>query len=127
MRDKKTGKELYTLEGDGLAKQTLLVSDDGAFVVAMDDFSERMAVNELGILAFYKVGKLQKSYTIRDLFLDMRKLHFSVSHFLPFGRYAKRTLPPDFKLSLETSEAVRYVFDVRTGEVLSKAKKESTK
>lgn len=126
LAEKKTGKVLYTIEGDAFSTQTLLVSDDGLFVVAVDDFSERIPVKELSVLAFYNMGKLRKFYTISDLLQNLGNVHFSISHFLLFRLFPRPTLLPDFKLAIETNEWVRYVFDVRTGDVLSKVKREST-
>jgi len=69
-------------------------------------------------LAFYKEGKLLKSYTIDNLIKNPKEMPTSVSHFqwrdkISFGEIEK-------KLVVNTTDGQRYVFDVTSGEVVER-------
>ena len=117
--DKSSGKARYQLLGDYLSSMTIFVSDDGRNVVAIDDFSEREATEDLDVLLFYDEGKLIKKYTLGELLNDTENIERSVSHFRWFFFPNKLRIEAS-KLTLKTFELFNYTFDIKTGEILKK-------
>lgn len=108
------------------AKQDIYLSSDGKHLVRMGFWTGRRddeglekgepAVKQLAV-AFYNEGKLLKAYTIEDLIEKSNKIPPSVSYF----RWKKEVSFDDAtsQLSILTVEGKRYVFDVRSGEILT--------
>lgn len=114
-----TGKTLYKVSAS-LGPRTTLVSDDGAYVAAVNDFAELSPSPDVEVLAFYANGRLTKRYTLADLVPDQTLVSRSVSHFTWFFYNGRLALSPDLELDLVTYDLTRFEFDVRSGEVVSR-------
>lgn len=118
--EKKTRKELYCIEDAGLSTKTVYLSDDGSIVVAVDDFSERIPVKDLNVLTFYERGQTLKTYKLGDLIENFESLQISVSHFRWCSGLPKQLPQADSPLSITTTESLKHLFNLRTGELVSK-------
>jgi hypothetical protein len=116
--EKSSGKAVYELEGDDLSSMTVLVSDDGDNVVAIDDYSEREATPKLDVLLFYDKGKLISKYSLGEI-NGAAALEHSVSHF-SWIWFDKDLSIKDSKINLKTFRLINYTFDVKTGNILKK-------
>lgn len=121
--EKSTGKELYKLVGN-LWSMTVLISDDGKYVVAIDDYSEEEPEVNPDVLIFYKNGNRIKAYKLNEVFDDISFISQSVSHFRWLFRDQKDFSIDDSKLKLTTFEMNNLVFDVETGNLQKKQKDE---
>src|SRR5687768_3873887 len=68
LRETESGKEIYRLMGNYLESMTVLVSDDGKSVAAIDDYSMQDYENNPEILIFYKSGKKIKTYKLDEIY-----------------------------------------------------------
>lgn len=118
LRDKVTKDVRYHITAQ-LSSMTVLVSDDGITLVAVDDYSEREPSTDLEVLLFYREGKLVKKYLLGELLDDVSNISSSVSHFQwLFGREPLSI--SDSRLNLTTFELVHYAFNTEKGHVLKK-------
>ena len=94
------------------------------------------STNELAV-AFYRSGKLVKSYSTHDLVPDPKDVRLSVSHYQWYTQiHGLEELEPDdpfgpletpkhkLTFSLTTTANERIIFDVQTGEIVSRSKKD---
>lgn len=116
--EKATGKVLYRVTGE-FSSRTVLLSDDGVNLVAIDDYSSRSAGDDLDVLTFYRDGTKIKNYSLGELLSDVSNVQSSVSHFQWFFRPEALSIV-DSRLTLRTFELVNYEFDARTGELLKR-------
>jgi hypothetical protein len=116
--EKDTKKILYEIDGQ-FQSFTVLVSDDGKNVVAIDDYSERKPEDNPEILQFFLDGKKVKSYKFSELLENTNIITHSVSHFY-FLLNANKLALSGTKLNLTTFELFNYEFDINTGEMLKK-------
>lgn len=72
-------------------------------------------LNQLAV-AFYKEGQLMKQYQIGDLIVRPEILQRSVSHFTWTKRVSFDKLSN--QLSITTADAIEYIFDLCTGEIV---------
>lgn len=104
----------YILRADLRAK-TALVSDDGFYIIAIDDFSEHQPTPDLPVLHFYSSGTLLAKYRLESLLTDVENIRYTSSHFRWFF---SRSLKFDREeLSLTTTECVPLVFSTKSGEM----------
>jgi len=117
--EKATQKVKYQLTGPYLFQMSLVVSDDGNSVVAIDDFSEQEAVKNLDILFFYNKGKLIKKYTLEEI-NGMDAISYSASHFSWLLPSNLDLIIKDSEIEFTTYRLFHYKFDVNTGKILRK-------
>lgn len=122
--EKETKKELYQLEANNLFSMTVLVSDDGKSIVAIDDWSEQEAKENPEVLLFFCNGKKTQAYKINELVSDIKFVMYSVSHFIWLLDYGKELRIENSKLALKTHELNTYLFNIETGEILEKQRDE---
>jgi hypothetical protein len=77
--EKDTKKILYEIEGQ-FESFTVLVSDDGKNVVAIDDYSERNPEDNPEILQFFLDGKKVKSYKLSELLENTKIITAKYNH-----------------------------------------------
>ena len=102
------------------------LSDDGVYLVRVGNWprGDKPTDSDLAV-AFYKSGELLKKYSTADLIKDPSRIAPSVSHYdflaAPFPDFAEQPTVPRDKLTfrLRTVDAIEYLFDARTGELLS--------
>lgn len=116
--EKATGAVRYQLTGE-LSSRTVLVSDDGRNLVAVDDFSESLAEKDPDVLSFYRDGKLIRKYRLGQLLRDPSNVSNSNSHFQWFFEDPPLSIQRE-RVRLRTFELIRYEFDAATGETLRK-------
>lgn len=96
------------------------ISRDGKYLVRIGNWPRRDGPSEehLGI-AFYKEGKLLRSYSTKDLIKDVSLVPHSVSHY----RFLQEIIgfEPSFSLRfvIKTVDNIEYVFDARNGKITS--------
>ena len=117
--EKKSAEQLYELEAEELGAMTVLVSDDGINLIAVDDWSQRDASDDLEVLSFYRQGKVIKQYTLKQLLTNADNIESSVSHFSWFFK-SRNLVIKDSQISLTTFDLVNYTFDITNGEILKK-------
>jgi hypothetical protein len=122
--EKETSKELYRLAENNLWSMTVLISDDGKSVVAIDDYSEREPAEIPEVLIFYQNGKKIAAYKLDELLDNPKFIMRSASHFRWLYRNEKAFSINDAKLNLTTFEMNDLVFDVETGRILKKDRDE---
>lgn len=120
LQEMESGKEIYRLTGNYLQSMTVLVSDDGKSVAAIDDYSTQNYENNPEILIFYKNGKKLKSYKLDEIYNKHKFLIVSTSHFRWTFEYEKTFSIKDSKLNLTTYDLNNYIFNVESGRILKK-------
>lgn len=116
--EKSSEKSIYELTNDGLYAMTVLVSDDGDNIVAIDDYSEREATKDIEVLFFFEKGKLIKKYSLAEI-NGLAAVSYSVSHF-SWVWLDKNISLTESKLGIKTYSLTNYTFDVKTGNILKK-------
>jgi len=92
-------------------------SSDGRHLVRMGPWAS--STGQLA-LSFHRDGKEIKSYMIKDLVRDEKKLDYAVSHF--FWKSELRYDDEKGLLFLKTKDDQTYLFSVKTGEILPETK-----
>lgn len=116
--DRETRQVRYELVGEILSR-TVLVSNDGIYLVVIDDFSEATPKEDHEVLAFYQNGKLTRHYVLKEMLSNTQNIRRSVSHFMWLTPAVQPALKND-RVILKTLELVVYEFDIITGEIRSK-------
>jgi len=96
---------------------TMVVSDDGNSVIAIDDYSTQKWKRNPDVLYFFKDGKILKTHSRNDL-INPRFVSYSVSHFL--WTFLDEISPAPSQLTLLTYELNRLTFDLATGSLIKK-------
>jgi hypothetical protein len=99
---------------------TVLVSDDGKSVIAIDDYSEQSFDKNPEVLLFYNAGKKIKGYKLNELLDNIKFISVSVSHFQWIYGNQKTFSIKDSKINLTTFELNNYSFNTETGDILKK-------
>lgn len=104
----------------------VFISDDGKHLVRMGEWPRLLddmdikkggpVLNQLAV-AFYKEGKLLKSYSIGDLIFDATRLPKSISHFLWFEDISFDDAAGKFIVT--TLDGKKYMFDIHSGETIN--------
>jgi hypothetical protein len=108
-----------------LASQTVLVSEDGTTVVALNDWPESLeAPGERGApdlpwLRFYREGALVKAYRRSEFLRNDCSLSQSVSHYRWLLEPVPGTFPPR-ELVFTTSDLTTFRLDAHTGALLAR-------
>lgn len=113
-----SGKLIYQLSGDGLYSMTVLISDDGNHVVAIDDYSEREAARDLNVISFFDKGNLVKNYSLAEI-NGVEAISHSVSHFSWVWLNENASIS-ESKLNIKTFALTNYTFDIPTGNILKR-------
>lgn len=93
------------------------IANDGLYLVRPGPWAR---VLEDDAITFYKNGQLIKNYKINQLISKKRKLEYTVSHFF----WEKQSLfdREKMKYYIETLDGKHFIFDIKTGEILSPIK-----
>ncbi|HRH44480.1 MAG TPA: hypothetical protein PKY82_22785 [Pyrinomonadaceae bacterium] len=121
--EKVTGKRLYRFIDNLLWSMSVIISDDGKSIVAVDDYSTQDNRKNPEILHFFKNGKMLKSYKLSELLDNSRFITISASHFRWLNFYESSNKPylvEDSKINLQTFELNNFTFDIETGNLLKK-------
>lgn len=125
--EKATGKELYQFndyyhDGIWFSSMTLVISDDGRNVVAVNDYAENYGQQDFRknpeVLFFFRDGKQFKTYRLLDV-ADPRFMEFSVSHF-DWLFSANKLSIVDSKIEFTTFDMNHYIFNTENGALMSK-------
>lgn len=116
----------------GWYAREVYLSNSGEYLVRLGPWHRGAAPREgdLGV-AFYKNGRLLIQYSVLDLVDDSADVLPTVSHYKWLARSAPEReqnpdpnsilkLEADEEFHLKTCDDIEYVFDIRTGRVLSK-------
>jgi len=114
---------LYQLRGD-FEDKTALISDDGAAVIVIDDYSPWKLSPEREVLTFFRTGKRLQAYTLGELLRSMDSVHPTISHYLWYFTDTLRL--QEGVLALTTTECAALRFSTLTGEMLSSAEPDSS-
>lgn len=122
--EKSTGEEIYRIgdyyrDGIWFSSMTLVISDDGRSVVAVNDYAEQDSQKNPDVLFFFKDGQKFKSYKLLDL-VNPRFMQFSVSHFW-WVDSVKKFLISDSKIEFTTLDMNHFVFNIDDGLLISKS------
>ena len=120
LRKKESTNLLYTIEGEHIGSQTILVSDDGRFISTIDDYSCRYSTNALAVLSFYTDGELVKSYSLEDLLEEVDNVSHSASHFGWVHHNRSDFRIDKLSLSIKTYEGTAYTFNLEDGSIQRK-------
>ncbi|MBD2724569.1 hypothetical protein [Hymenobacter armeniacus] len=115
-----TQQMLYFFEdsNDNIALKTALISDNGNRIAVLDDWSAGVPFYNYGVLSFYERGHKIKEYVLHDFLCSCGSISSSVSHFSWLTKY--RFAPLTNSLTISTYELNTFVFDVTSGNLLSK-------
>ncbi|HYF78440.1 MAG TPA: hypothetical protein VD973_14985 [Symbiobacteriaceae bacterium] len=100
----------YAHEGE------VFLGADGEFVTRLGPWPGRGTYDELAV-AFYRNGKMTKSHRVSDLVKSPEALPQSESHYQWHGDVIFD--PDQLRLSVATIPGITYLFDVKTGAILS--------
>ena len=127
--DKSSGKELYRFSdyrdrAIWFHTMTLVVSNDGNNVIAIDDYSTQDFRHNPEVLFFFHEGAITKTYKLMELtrpkFLTVSVSHFRWTNYRP-GKLAIK----DSQLFLSTLNLYNLVLNATTGELLKIEKDKS--
>ncbi len=124
--EKPLGRELYRFSdyrdrAIWFHTMTLVVSDDGKDVVAVDDYSGQDFRKNPEVLFFFREGKIVKTYRLLDL-TNPNFLQVSVSHFRWMAYGVNDFGIKDSEFSMSTLDLYDYLFDSTTGALIAKQK-----
>jgi hypothetical protein len=97
-------------------KYGVIISSDGKYLITLGSNLMRDGNDEA--LAFYENGKLLKRYTVSELILSTRIMPPTASHFLWRKDSTLKFDDKKGELSINTYYFNKYVFNVRTGEIV---------
>jgi len=121
--EKSTGKELYSFDdyygnGISLSSMTLVISDDGRSVVAVNDFGEQDYRKNPEVIFFFQNGKQIKTYKLLEV-ANPKFMELSASHFR--WLYSVNSLSiRDSTLEITTFDMNHLVFNTETGSLIRK-------
>ncbi|HAL44875.1 MAG: hypothetical protein A2Y12_00290 [Planctomycetes bacterium GWF2_42_9] len=123
------GSGIYEVKNDGTFKEIwrtegwysfkTFLSSDGLCLVRLGNWPRgRAPSNKHLAIAFYKEGRLIKSYSTSDLIKDLSKVHPSVSHYQYLDNSYKPVLEDySTKFHIVTIDGLLYEFDITTGKI----------
>lgn len=115
MIDLRNDSILYEINKE-FSSKTILINNDGSYVVEIDDFSESYWEDDPIVLAFSTKGILNNSYRLSDLLNNKYNISISVSHFFWFPEDQELKIN-DGEFKIKTYELVNYTFDITTGKI----------
>lgn len=127
---------LYEVSADGSNKLLwttrgwyafqVYISPDGMYLVRLGNWPRayKPSKDHLAI-AFYKNGKLIKSYSTLDLIKDLSAVRPSVSHYSYYKKIIGFIGDISYRFSLITIDNIEYIFDISNGGIVSQKNIES--
>ena len=101
---------------EGWYAYQVLLSDDGKYLLRIGNWPLGCAISSLDLaIAFYKEGKLLKSYSTEDFIQKDSSIKCTASHYIWVKDY---TMGYNHEFNLETIEDMKLTFDIRTGDVI---------
>ncbi len=116
--DLSNNKILYSIYNENIriASKTALISNDGQYVVIVDDYSGGYAFHDLEVVHIYHRDMRVKTFNLGDLLNSMCNVSYSVSHM----RWCLKASLSDLnKIEIKTFEYYTYEINP-SGEVVSK-------
>ena len=99
---------------------SVFLSKDGAHLVRLGNWPRGHAPSDSHLaVAFYKYGLLMKSYSTKDLILDVTKVTPTVSHYFFLQGRPGFSDSSSTVFTLTTVDGVEYHFDVSNGNIVS--------
>jgi hypothetical protein len=111
-------KPLYEIPGP-ISQQTAYISDDGRYVIVVNDWPPEQANDSLELILIYANGNLLESYSLSDIYACGYNISSSVSHF----DWIWNDIKADFInniLSFKTFELVQFKINISNGELLER-------
>lgn len=123
--ERSSGKELYRFSdyrdrAIWFHTMTLVVSDDGQSVVAIDDYSAQDFRQNPEVLFFFQEGRIIRAHKLLEI-SNPRFIIFSASHFR-WLYSAESIVVSDSRVALTSYDLVNLTFHAETGELLSREK-----
>ena len=116
--DLSNNKILYSIYNENIriASKTALISNDGQFVVIVDDYSSGYGFHDLEIAYLYNRDILVKTFLLGDLLNSLCNVSYSISHM----RWCNRaSISSDNRIEIETNEF--YTYQINTsGEIVAR-------
>jgi len=116
-----TSLEKYKIDDEGFKSMTIFVSNNGQNIVVIDDFMEGHKIGNRNTIWFYNNGKLVKSYRMNELVSDTCNISKSIWH----NEWCLENfdiIDNESHFTLSTYEMTDFIFDLTTGEVITKKK-----
>ncbi|MBK0404445.1 hypothetical protein I5M27_15710 [Adhaeribacter sp. BT258] len=110
-----TNKQLYNFKGDFTSK-TALISNNGKYIIVVDDYSEASPTDSLVVLEFFTEGKPTISYSLGQLLCSAKNISTSASHFKWFSD--SDFLAHKDQWSFHSFEFRKLNFDIKTGKLI---------
>lgn len=96
------------------------ISSDGMYLVRLGNWPRGHEPSKSHLaIAFYKKGKLIKSYSTLDLIKDLSVIRPTVSHYSYYKKVNGFVGEISYRFSLVTVDDIEYIFDVSNGEIVS--------
>jgi hypothetical protein len=123
--DVRTNEKLYTIKNEELFIEfkTALISDDGKYIVIIDDYSGGIALPCLEVVHFYEADKLVKTLNLGDLLGNMCSTSYSISHMMWCSKFK---FNQENNFEIDTYDFYHYTFDLK-GNLIEKKSDERIK
>lgn len=114
-------KNLWKTNG-WYARETYL-SNDGKYLVRVAPWHSGIRPNDSDVgVAFYKEGKLIKSYSTNILVKDKRKALLTASHYKFRSHVPSKFEARKNRFTFVSIDCIEHIFDITTGEIISQKK-----
>lgn len=116
--DLSNNRILYSIYNENIriASKTALISNDGQYVIIVDDYSSGYGFHDLEIAYIYNRDILVKTFLLGDLLNSLCNVSYSISHM----RWCNRaSISSDNKIEIETNEFYTYRINT-SGEIVAK-------
>ncbi|MFZ3072317.1 MAG: hypothetical protein WA162_03660 [Thermodesulfobacteriota bacterium] len=115
------GTEKVLWKVDGWYAFKTYISHDGKYLVRMGNWPRGHEPSDEHLaIAFYKEGKLLKSYSTKDLIKDPSAIRPTVSHYFFLKKVIGFEEPYNYRFIMQTIDNVEYVFDASNGMIVSR-------
>ncbi|TKG89836.1 hypothetical protein EYV94_24770 [Puteibacter caeruleilacunae] len=113
-----TKKLKYELPGP-ISQRTAYISNNGKYVVVVNDWPPEQADDSLELIMIYKHGELSKTYKLSDLMDCGFNISSSVGHFnWTWGKVKVRFV--NKRIEFQTTELVSYKINIKNGKIEEK-------
>ncbi|MEK7880662.1 MAG: hypothetical protein AAB210_02045 [Deltaproteobacteria bacterium] len=114
-----TEKALWKVEG--WYAFTTYISNDGKYLVRMNIWPGGQEPSDEHLaIAFYKNGKLLKSYSTKDLIKNPSVIRPMISHYSYLKKIVGFEEPYNYRFTIQTVDNIEYVFDASNGMIVSR-------
>ena len=121
---------LFEINNDGTEKAlwkvggcygfTTYISDDGKYLVRMNIWPRGQKPSDKHLaIAFYKNGKLLKSYATKDLIKDPSVIRPTISHYSYLQKVVGFEKSYGYRFIIQTIDGLEWVFDASSGAIIS--------